>query len=128
MEIPSIPIKDADSYIEIQPEATKLVLQQLRQIIKEIVPEAEEVISYQMPAFKQNGVLVWYAGYKKHVGFYPSSKPIEVFKNELMDYKTSKGAIQFPLDKPLPVALITKIVQFKIQENITKLLAKTKKK
>lgn len=128
METPSIPVKDADSYIELQPEATRFVLRQLRQLIKEIVPEAEEVISYQMPAFKLNGVLVWYAGYKKHVGFYPSSKPIEVFKDELMDYKTSKGAIQFPLDKPLPIELITKIVQFKIHANLAKSLAKTKKK
>lgn len=128
METPIIPIKDADSYIAAQPEATRLVLEQLRQIIKEIVPEAEEVISYQMPAFKQNGVLVWYAGYKKHVGFYPSSKPIEVFKDELSVYKTSKGAIQFPLDKLLPVELITKIVNFRVNENLAKAFTKKQKK
>ena len=128
METPIIPIKDADSYIATQPEATRLVLEQLRQIIKAIVPEAEEVISYQMPAFKQNGILVWYAGYKKHVGFYPSSKPIEVFKDELLVYKTSKGAIQFPLDKLLPVELITKIVNFRVNENLAKTLTKKQKK
>jgi uncharacterized protein YdhG (YjbR/CyaY superfamily) len=128
METHTIPIKDADSYIATQPEATRLVLEQLRQIIKTIVPEAAEVISYQMPAFKQNGILVWYAGYKKHVGFYPSSKPIEIFKDELTAYKTSKGAIQFPLDKPLPVELITKIVNFRVNENLAKALTKTKKK
>ncbi len=128
MQTPTIPIKDVDSYIATQPEATRLVLEQLRQIVKEIVPEAEEVISYQMPAFRQNGVLVWYAGYKKHVGFYPSSKPIEVFKDDLTVYKTSKGAIQLPLDKPLPVELITKIVNFRVNENLAKALTKTKKK
>lgn len=128
METPIIPIKDTESYIATQPEATRLVLEQLRQIIKKIVPEAEEVISYQMPAFKQNGVLVWYAGYKKHVGFYPSSKPIEIFKDELKTYKTSKGAIQLPLDKPLPVELITKIVNFKVNENLAKALTKKQKK
>ena len=128
MENPVIPVQDADSYIATQPEATRLVLEQLRQIIKEIAPEAEEAISYQMPAFKLNGMLVWYAGYKKHVGFYPSSKPIQVFKDELAAYKTSKGAIQFPLDKPLPVELITKIIKFKIEENLAKSLTKAKKK
>ena len=128
MEIPVIPVKDTDSYIATQPEATRLILEQLRQIIKEIAPEAEESISYQMPAFKLNGMLVWYAGYKKHVGFYPSSKPIEVFKDELKTYKTSKGAIQLPLNKPLPVELITKIVKFKIDENLAKSFTKAKKK
>lgn len=128
MEIPVIPVKDTDSYIATQPEATRLILEQLRQIIKEIAPEAEESISYQMPAFKLNGMLVWYAGYKKHVGFYPSSKPIQVFKDELTAYKTSKGAIQFQLNKPLPVELITKIVKFKIDENLAKSLTKVKKK
>ncbi|WP_435356740.1 iron chaperone [Emticicia sp. SJ17W-69] len=121
-------VKDTDSYIDTQPENIRPVLQQLRQIIKEIVPEAEEVISYQMPAFKQNGMLVWYAGYKNHIGFYPSSTPIVFFKEELKAYKTSKGAIQLPLDKPLPVELITKIVKFKIEENTVKALTKTKKK
>lgn len=121
-------VKDTDSYIATQPENIRPILQQLRQIIKEIVPEAEEVISYQMPAFKQNGMLVWYAGYKSHIGFYPSSTPIIYFKDELKAYKTSKGAIQLPLDKPLPVELITKIVKFKIEENTAKALTKTKKK
>jgi uncharacterized protein YdhG (YjbR/CyaY superfamily) len=128
MENPKILIKDTDSYIATQPEVTRRVLEQLRQIIEAIVPEAKETISYQMPAFKQNGILVWYAGYKNHVGFYPSSKPIEVFKDELTVYKTSKGAIQFPLDKPLPVELITKIVNFQVNENLAKALTKTKKK
>jgi uncharacterized protein YdhG (YjbR/CyaY superfamily) len=128
METPTISIKDTDSYIAIQPEATKIVLEELRQIIKRIAPEAEEIISYQMPAFKQNGMLVWYAGYKNYIGFYPSSTPIIVFKDELKAYKTSKGAIQFPLYKPLPIELITKIVNFKVNENLAKALTKTKKK
>jgi uncharacterized protein YdhG (YjbR/CyaY superfamily) len=88
---------------------------------------AEEVISYNMPAFKQNGILVWFAGYKNHIGFYPSSTPIKLFKEQLTKYKTSKGAIQFPIDKPLPLALITKIVKFRIKQNSEKAAAKQKK-
>ena len=92
--------------------------------ILQAAPKAEEVISYNMPAFKYNGILVWFSGYKNHIGFYPSSTPIEIFKNDLKKYKTSKGAIQFPLDKPLPLALITKIVKFRSKQNIEKVEAK----
>ena len=88
---------------------------------------AEEVISYNMPAFKQNGILVWFAGNKNHIGFYPSSTSIKLFKEQLTKYKTSKGAIQFPIDKPLPLALITKIVKFRIKQNSETAAAKQKK-
>ena len=116
-----------EEYISGFPAKTKALLKEMRKLIKETAPGAEEVISYNMPAFKKNGMLVYYAGNKAHIGFYPTSSPIRVFKDELIGYKTSKGAIQFPLDKPLPIGLITKIVKFRIVENNEKALAKKKK-
>ncbi len=92
-------------------------LKELHTIIKEMIPRAEEIISYKMPAFKQNKVLVYYAGYKNHIGFYPTAKPIEVFKNQLLSYKHSKGAIQFPIDQPLPKKLIQDIVKFRLEDS-----------
>lgn len=121
-------VKDIDTYIAMQPENVKVMLEKLRYTIKSLVPDAEEVISYQMPAFKLNGMLVWYAAYKQHIGFYPTTSPIKLFKDELAGYKTSKGAIQFPIDRPLPLDLISKIVQFKVNENLTKSNTKSKKK
>ena len=90
----------------------------MRQTIREAAPEAEEVISYQMPAFKLNGILVWFAAFKKHVGFYPKVSAIEVFKKELSGYQVSKGTIRFPLDKPIPFDLVRKIVKYRIKENL----------
>jgi uncharacterized protein YdhG (YjbR/CyaY superfamily) len=113
---PGTKFKDADSYIAVFPESTKKKLQQLRSIIKKAAPAAEEVISYNMPAYKLNGILVYFAGYENHIGFYPTSLPMQVFKEELTDYKTSKGAIQFSLDEPLPVDLIKRIVKFRIEQ------------
>lgn len=101
------------------------LLQSIRQIIKQSAPEAIETISYNMPTFKLNKNLVYYAAYKKHIGFYPSSSPLVVFKDELVDYKTSKGAIQFPIDKPLPISLIEKIVKFRVAQDKENSLKKT---
>lgn len=115
-----------DQHISQFPKETQQLLELLRMTILQAAPKAEEVISYNMPAFKYKGVLVWFAGYKNHIGFYPSASPIEIFKNNLKEYKTSKGAIQFPLDKPLPLKLITKIVKLRIKQNIEK--QKLKKK
>lgn len=109
-------LKDADSYIALFPESTQKKLQQLRNAIKKAAPNAEEVISYNMPAYKLNGILVYFAGYENHIGFYPTSLPIQVFKEELTAYKTSKGAIQFPLDEKLPADLIKRIVKFRIEK------------
>ncbi|HVY75556.1 MAG TPA: DUF1801 domain-containing protein, partial [Puia sp.] len=89
----------------------------LRQTIKQAAPKATETISYRMPAFRQNKVLVYYAVHKEHIGFYPTSDPIVHFRQELEQYNTSKGAIQFPIDKPLPLALIKKIVKFRLEED-----------
>lgn len=113
-----------DEYISSFPDKTRTLLTHLRAIINKAVPEAEEVISYQMPAFKQNGPLVYFAGYEKHIGFYPAGSGIKAFQKEISAYKHSKGAIQFPLDKPLPVRLITRIVKYKLQENLTKVKSK----
>jgi len=104
-------------YIAAQPKDVQAILNKLRSTIKSVAPDAEEIISYQMPAYKQNGMLVFFAGYKKHIGFYPTASGIENFKKEIARYKWSKGAIQFPLDEPLPVTLIKKIVKFKLKEN-----------
>lgn len=118
--------KDIDQYISGFPEEIQKPLEELRATIKKGAPEAEEVISYGMPAFKLNGMLVYFAGYKNHIGFYPTASGIEPFKKELSIYKWAKGSIQFPLGNPLPSGLITKIVKFRVTENLQK--AKKKKK
>lgn len=114
-----------EEYISSNPKPVRTLLEELRSIIKIAAPKAEEVISYNMPAFKQNRILVYYAAFKNHIGFYPTASPIQVFKDELLNYKTSKGAIQFPMDKPIPASLVKKIVKFRIQEDLEK--AKEKK-
>jgi len=106
-----------DEYIASFPEHTRLQLEEIRNTIKELAPGAQEKISYQMPAFFLNRILVYFAGYAKHIGLYPGAAAIEVFKDELSGYKTSKGTIQFPLGEPLPIELIKRIVQFRIEEN-----------
>jgi uncharacterized protein YdhG (YjbR/CyaY superfamily) len=107
-----------DDYIAGFPDAVQKKLAQMRATIKKVAPKAEEVISYGMPAYKLNGMLVWFGAHTNHVGLYPRVSAIEVFKKELEPYKCSKGAIQFPLDKPLPVALIAKIVKYRVNENL----------
>jgi uncharacterized protein YdhG (YjbR/CyaY superfamily) len=116
---------DINEYITAFPDNVQKKLQQIRETIKKAAPLATEAISYGMPALKMNGILVWFAAHTKHIGFYPMASGIETFKSELAAYKTSKGAIQFPLDKPLPLGLITKIVKLRLAENLQK--AKTKK-
>ena len=107
-----------DQYILQFDKETQLMLEQLRAIIRKAAPEAEEVISYQMPAYKLNGMLVYFAAHTKHIGFYPTNSGIAAFENELKEFRTSKGAVQFPLDKPLPAKLIEKIVRFRVKENL----------
>jgi uncharacterized protein YdhG (YjbR/CyaY superfamily) len=104
-----------DEYFSWQTEAIQAKLQSIRETILSAVPEAKEVISYHMPAIRTSEVLVYYAAAKKHFGFYPHSEPIEVFKKELAPYKTSKGAIQFPLDEALPLDLIRDITIFRYE-------------
>ncbi|MFD1900210.1 iron chaperone [Enterococcus termitis] len=106
-----------EQYISESPEERQEKLQQLYTIIKTLVPEATEKMSYGMPTFYLNGNLVHFANAKNHIGFYPAPSAIIAFKDELTDYKTSKGAIQFPVDSPLPEALIKKIVLYRVNEN-----------
>lgn len=121
-----IKFDDVEEYVSIFPEEIRELLQSIRTAIKEAAPEAEEVISYNMPAYKYYGILVYFAAYKNHIGFYPGSSLItEVFKKDLVKYKTSKGTIQFPPDQQLPLKLIKKIVKFRVRYNLDK--AKTKK-
>ena len=109
-----------DAYIADFPKSVQGVLQQVRKAIKEAAPEAEEAISYNMPAFKLNGNLVWFGAFKNHIGFYPRESAIEKFKNELKDYEVSEaqGTVKFPLDKPLPLNLIKEMVKFRAEENV----------
>ncbi|MDE3144668.1 MAG: DUF1801 domain-containing protein, partial [Bacteroidota bacterium] len=102
-------------------------LEQLRQTIKTAAPLALEVISYGMPAYKLNGMLVYFAAHKNHIGLYPMASGIEAFKSQLTKFETSKGTVQFPNDKPLPISLIKKIVKYRAQENINKAKTKSKK-
>ena len=118
--------KDIDEYIAGFPKEIQNTLEQLRATIKKAAPKAEEMISYGIPTFKMNGSLVYFAAYSNHIGFYPRVSAIESFKKELSMYKGSKGTVQFPLDKPLPLELITKIVKFRVRENLQR--SKTKKK
>jgi uncharacterized protein YdhG (YjbR/CyaY superfamily) len=124
MKAASIKFKTVDEYISMFPASSKKLLQQVRKTIHQAAPEAEDVISYNMPALKLNSILVYYAAYEKHIGFYPTSSGIETFKDQLGDYKFSKGAIQFPIDKPIPLDLITKIVKFRLKQNLEKEKAK----
>lgn len=106
-----------DEYIKKFPEDIQEKLEKLRQVIGESAPDAVEKISYGMPTFYLNGNLVHFAAYSGHIGFYPAPSGIEAFKDELSLYKTSKGAIQFPINEELPLELIKKIVQFRVGEN-----------
>jgi len=106
-----------DEYINAFPSNIQAVLVKMRQTIREAAPEATEAISYGMPAFKLNGVLAYFAVHKTHIGFYPTSSGIAEFKSELAPYKCSKGAVQFPLDRPIPYHLVKKIVAFRVKEN-----------
>ena len=117
--------ENIDQYIGNFPLETQKQLQQIRQTIHQAVPYATEVISYGMPAFKQHGILVYFAGYAKHIGFYPTGSGIEAFKQEFGNYKWSKGAVQFPIDEPLPLDLIIRITKFKASRDLEK---KAKKK
>ena len=113
--------ESVDKYIEAQTSDTKTLLESIRKTIKETAPEAEEYIGYQMPAYKLNGPLVYFAAYKNHIGFYPTGTGIKAFQKEISGYKNSKGAVQFPLDQPIPHDLIRKMVLFKLDENLNKI-------
>ncbi|KWW21802.1 hypothetical protein AS888_04695 [Peribacillus simplex] len=117
-----------DEYILQFPEEVQEILKTVRNVIKAAAPEASEKISYQMPTFAIHGNLVHFAAYKNHIGFYPTPSGILAFEDALSDYKRSKGAVQFPLNKPIPYDVISEIVTFRVKENIKKAEAKAKKK
>jgi uncharacterized protein YdhG (YjbR/CyaY superfamily) len=108
--------KNIDEYFSTIPKDVRTKLQKIRETIHKTAPEAEEAISYNMPAFKQNNVLVYFAAFKNHIGFFPTAKPIEVFKEELKGYKTSRGTIQFPINEKIPLGLISKITKYRVKE------------
>ncbi len=125
----NIKFKTIDEYQSAFSPKVKNLLRDLRKAIKQAAPEAQEVISYNMPAFKFYGILVYYAAHKEHIGFYPGSSILnEVFKNDLVKYKTSKGTIQFPLESAIPVGLVKKLVTYKAKQNLERTKAKLKKK
>lgn len=116
--------KNIDDYIASFPQETQAVLKKLRATIRAAAPDAEEKISYQMPTFFLKGNLVHFAAWKNHIGFYPTSSSTRVFKRELSSYESAKGSVKFPLDKPLPLGLIKKIVKFRVKENLARAEAK----
>ncbi len=109
-----------DEYVSAFPKDVQDVLQQIRQTIRDAAPDAEETISYNMPAFKLNGNLVWFGAFKNHIGFYPRESAIEEFKEKLRGYELSKvqGTVKFPLDKPIPLNLVREMVKFRVRENL----------
>lgn len=116
--------KDVDRYISRYPTKTQKNLKQLRATIQKAAPKAEEFISYGMPAYKLNGRLVYFAAHSKHISLYPRPSGAPALRKELSAYKGSKGTIKFPLDKPLPLGLITKVVKFKVRQNLQRVKAK----
>ena len=117
--------KTIDEYINSFPQDVQQILNELRQTIWEAAPEAQETINYQMPTFTLNGKLVHFAAFKNPIGFYPTPTGIEAFKQELSRYKGAKGSVQFPIDEPLPLPLIRRIVEYRVEENLER---KQKKK
>jgi uncharacterized protein YdhG (YjbR/CyaY superfamily) len=110
--------KDIDEYIAGFPNDVQRILEKIRLTIRKAAPDAEEAIKYQIPTFTLTGNLVHFAAYKEHIGFYPAPRGIEKFKKELSVYEGGKGTVRFPLDKPIPFDLISKIVKFRVQNNL----------
>jgi uncharacterized protein YdhG (YjbR/CyaY superfamily) len=117
-----------DEYIAGFPPDVQAILHKIRATIRKAAPQAEETINYQIPTFTLNGNLVHFAGFKSHIGFYPTPSGMEKFQVELAGYNSAKGSVQFPLDQRIPYGLITKIVKFRVKENLARAAAKGKKK
>lgn len=120
MEKDSYSPKTIDEYISGFPENVRQILARIRAVIKESAPQAVEKISYQMPTFYLKGNLVHFAAYKNYIGFYPTPSGIEAFKEEIASYKWSKGAVQFPINEPIPYDLISRIVKYRVAQNLGK--------
>lgn len=117
-----------DAYISSFPPSTQTPLRQIRKTIRTTAPDAEEIISYGIAGYRQNGILIYFAGFANHVGVYPAPRTDPAFKKELEQYKGGKGTVQFPLDKPIPLDLIKRMVKYRLQQNEEKLLTAKKKK
>src|SRR2546430_9517351 len=115
-------------YISGFPPQVQERLQKIRKIVRKAAPDAEETISYRIPSYTLQGKLVYFAAYKKHIGFYPRTTAIAKFKKELVAYEGAKGLVKFPLDKPIPFDLISKIVKFRVKENVKRAAAKRKQR
>jgi uncharacterized protein YdhG (YjbR/CyaY superfamily) len=118
--------RDIDSYIADFPKDVQAILQEVRATIAKAAPKATEDIKYAIPTFIYNGNLVHFAAFKNHIGFYPAPTGMEAFAKDLAPYKQGKGSVQFPIDEPMPLKLITKIVKWRVQENEAKLTKKKK--
>jgi len=127
MKTTQAPPKTIDEYIAGFPADIQKILQKIRMTIHKAAPDAQEKISYQMPTFYLKGNLVHFAAFQEHIGFYPVPSGIEKFKKELSVYKQGKGSVQFPLDQPMPYDLISKIVKFRVKENLAKAAAKERR-
>ena len=128
MKIGQAAPKNIDEYIAGFPPDIQAKLEKIRATIRKAAPDAEEAIKYMMPTFVLKGNLVHFAAFKNHIGFYPAPKGIEAFKDELSVYEGARGTVRFPLDKPIPFALISKIVKFRVKDNLDRAAAKGKKK
>jgi len=121
------PLTVIDAYIANSPKDVQAILEKVRTTIRKAAPKAQETINYGIPTFTLEGNLVHFAGFKSHIGFYPTPSGIEKFKAELSKYEGAKGSVKFPLDKPIPYTLISKIVKFRVKENLERTTAKKKK-
>jgi uncharacterized protein YdhG (YjbR/CyaY superfamily) len=128
MESNKVGFISVDEYIATFPEEIQKILEELRATIKASAPDAEEKISYQMPTFALKGNLVHFAAWKNHIGFYPTSSGTQAFKHELSIYEGAKGSVKFPIDKPLPLKLISQIVKFRVTENLKNAEIKSSKR
>ncbi len=128
MESNKVRFNSIDEYIATFPEEIRTILQEIRETIKAAAPDAKEKISYQMPTFDLKGNLVHFAAFKNHIGFYPTPSGIEAFKEELARYQGAKGSIRFPLDEPMPLDLITRMVKMRVAENLKKAELKSRKR
>ena len=113
-------INNVEDYIASYPPPVRKLLKQMRGTIKKAAPEAEEVLSYHMPAYKYNGMLVYFAAHSQHIGFYPFKSAITAFSKNLEKYEGAKGTVRFPFDKPLPTSLISRMVKFRVKQNLEK--------
>jgi uncharacterized protein YdhG (YjbR/CyaY superfamily) len=112
--------KNFDDYADRFPKEARQLLKKMRLTIRKAAPKAKEKISYGMPAYFQEGILVWFAAHKNHIGLYPRASGVTAFKKELSGYKWAKGSVQFPFDKPLPLKLVSRIVKFRVKRNLSK--------